>query len=199
MYSEDLKHIRNMMEKSSRFISLSGLAGVFAGSFALIASFIAYKILGSYDVRNYDVNIDYWEITLQLIGLAFATLLSSLIAGIIVTMRKSKKQNLVIWTKSTFLMLEALAIPLFSGGIMCLAFLYWGDIYYIAPATLIFYGLALINASKYTFGDVKYLGILEIFLGLIALYFLGYGLIFWAIGFGFLHILYGFIMHVKYK
>jgi len=68
----------------------------------------------------------------------------------------------------------------------------------VAPLTLIFYGLALVNASKYTLSEIRSFGIAEIVLGLIAMAFIGYGLLFWAIGFGLLHIIYGIIMHVRY-
>ena len=64
---------------------------------------------------------------------------------------------------------------------------------------LIFYGLALINSSKYTFFEIRYLGIAEIVLGLIASVFVSSGLILWAAGFGLLHIIYGIIMYYKYE
>jgi hypothetical protein len=69
----------------------------------------------------------------------------------------------------------------------------------VAPATLIFYGLALVNAERYTLTDIKYLGYCQIGLGLISLFFLGWGLVAWTFGFGVLHIVYGLIMHKKYK
>jgi uncharacterized membrane protein HdeD (DUF308 family) len=70
---------------------------------------------------------------------------------------------------------------------------------WLAPsATLVFYGLALINASKYTVRDVFYLGICEIVLGVLSMFLTGFTLLFWALGFGILHILYGTIMYFKY-
>lgn len=188
-----------MMENSSRFISLSGLAGVFAGSFALIAAFIAYNLLKYHNVSYYDVpRIENENLLVQLFVVGFITLVLSLSAGILLTIYKSKKNKLPVFTKTTYKMLENLFIPLICGGIISLSFLYWNDVYYIAPATLVFYGLGLVNAAKYTFGDVKYLGLCEITLGLISFFFIGYGLWFWSIGFGVLHIVYGIIMHRKY-
>ena len=104
-----------------------------------------------------------------------------------------------MWDATSRRLLTSFAIPLIAGGIFCLAMLFHGMFVFIAPATLIFYGLALVNASKYTFTDVQYLGYLEILLGLISLFFLGWGLLFWTIGFGVLHIVYGLVMHRKYK
>ena len=56
-----------------------------------------------------------------------------------------------------------------------------------------------VNASKYTLNDIRYLGLTEIFLGLVALVFLEYSLLFWAIGFGLVHIIYGIVMYYKYE
>ena len=91
-----------------------------------------------------------------------------------------------------------MAVPLAMGGIFSLFFLANGHEAYIAPACLIFYGIALYNGSKYTYSDIMYLGYMEMALGVANMFFLGYGLTFWAIGFGALHILYGLIMWNKY-
>lgn len=77
--------------------------------------------------------------------------------------------------------------------------IYQGHIELAAPATLVFYGLALLNASKYTLSDIRYLGLLEIVTGLMATFFIEYGLLFWAFGFGLLHIVYGIFMYYKYE
>ena len=123
----------------------------------------------------------------------------SLGVGFFFTQRKAKKAGLKVWDKTAKLMLVNLFIPLLAGGAFCLIMLHHGVVPFVAPATLVFYGLALLNASKYTFNDIRYLGISEIVLGLIALYFIDYGLLFWAIGFGVLHIIYGTAMYFKYE
>lgn len=200
-HQEDLAHIRSMMERSSRFISLSGLSGVFAGLSALIGGLYAYQLFGlnriSYmDGASYNENIDLVH---QLICTAAIVLVCAFTFGIFFTLRKSKKYNLPIWTNATKNMLFNLAVPLFVGGIFCLALLCHKFYFLIAPSMLIFYGLALINAEKYTFSDIKYLGYCQLFLGCVSLFYIGYGLVFWIIGFGILHILYGLIMFKKYK
>ena len=81
---------------------------------------------------------------------------------------------------------------------MCLILLFKGYVGIITPLTLIFYGLALVNASKYTLNEVRSLGIAEIILGLFAAQFIGYALIFWALGFGLLHIVYGILVQIRY-
>ena len=104
-----------------------------------------------------------------------------------------------MWNQSARLLLWHLAVPLVTGGLFCIILLLHGEVYLLAPTTLVFYGLALINASKYTLNDIQYLGISEIILGLIACVYVGYGLVFWALGFGILHIAYGTVMYFKYE
>ena len=200
-HQEDLSHIRSMMERSSRFISLSGLLGVFAGLSALIGGLYAYQLLGvnsiSYmDGHSYDEN---WNLVRELFFTSGIVLFSALAFGIFFTIRKSNKNNLPIWTSATKKMLFNLAIPLFVGGVFCFALLIYKIYFLIAPATLLFYGLGLINAEKYTFSDIKYLGFCQLILGCISLFILEYGLIFWIFGFGILHIFYGLVMFKKYK
>ncbi|WP_133507875.1 hypothetical protein [Flavobacterium chryseum] len=200
-HQEDLAHIRSMMERSSRFISLSGLSGVFAGLSALIGGLYVYQLFRKNGVDYFnDQHILYSaNLVSELIVTGVLILLFALTFGIFFTLRKSKKDNLPVWTTATKNMLFNLAVPLTAGGVFCLALLYHQIYVLVAPATLIFYGLALVNAEKYTFSDVKYLGFCQLILGFVSLFFLGYGLIFWILGFGILHILYGLVMFKKYK
>jgi len=200
-HQEDLSHIRSMMERSSRFISLSGLSGVFAGLSALIGGLYVYELFKANGIEYFDENYKLYSenLVLELVLVALIILFFALTFGIFFTIRKSRKYNLPIWNTATKKMLFNLAIPLSVGGIFCLALLYHHIYVLIAPATLLFYGLALVNAEKYTFSDIKYLGFCELILGCISLFYLGYGLVFWIIGFGILHILYGLIVFKKYK
>lgn len=200
-HQEDLSHIRSMMERSSRFISLSGLSGVFAGLSALIGGLYVYQLFKANGLDYFDGEHKLYSVDLvsELVFIALIILFFALTFGIFFTIRKSRKYNLPIWTTATKKMLVNLAIPLLVGGVFCLALLYHQMYVLIAPATLLFYGLALINAEKYTFSDIKYLGFCELALGCVSLFFLGYGLVFWIIGFGILHILYGLIVFKKYK
>ncbi|MFW0737199.1 hypothetical protein [Flavobacterium sp. T12S277] len=203
-HQEDLAHIRSMMERSSRFISLSGLSGVFAGLSALIGGLYVYQLFKAKNLEyfggGYEQNYSYSaDLVSELVSIGLIILVVAFSFGLLFTVRKSRKYDLPIWTSATKKMLFNLAVPLLAGGIFCLALIYHQIYGLIAPATLIFYGLALINAEKYTFSDIKYLGFCELFLGFVSLFFIGYGLLFWIIGFGILHILYGLIMFKKYK
>ncbi|WP_410221701.1 hypothetical protein [Pedobacter sp.] len=200
IYAE-LSSIRNLMERSSKFISLSGLSGIMAGIYALIGAFISYKIVyathSGLEYRSYYVNDPL--IFFQLFMVALVVLILSLTTGIWLTIRQARKKGESAWNPVSKRLLTSLSIPLFTGGFFILILLYRGDYGTIAPACLLFYGLALISGSNYTFSDVKWLGFCEIALGLLSALFPGYGLIFWTIGFGVLHIIYGSVMHFKYN
>ena len=189
-YQEDLSHIRSIMEKSSRFISLSGLSGVFVGIFAVLGAvyvFFAFEREGISYFDRYPKFYDFNFIS-ELILVALVVLVFSLAAAVFFTVRKSKRKELPIWTTSTKLLIINFSIPLVTGGVFCLGLLFHH-----------FYAFLLINASKYTYSDIRYLGICEVILGLLSSFFLGYGLVFWALGFGLLHIIYGLILYKKYQ
>ncbi|WP_292008709.1 hypothetical protein [Chryseobacterium sp.] len=200
-YHEDLSHIRSMMERSSRFISLSGLSGVFAGLAAIIGAAYVYFVFQreGIDYFDGDRNIYSPAVVRELFITGILILIVAILSGYIFTANKSRKKGLKIWDATTKRLLVTFSIPLITGGLTCLAFLHHHFFVLIAPSTLIFYGLALVSAERYTLTDVKYLGYCQIFLGLISLFFLGWGLLTWTLGFGVLHIVYGLIMHKKYK
>ena len=199
-----LTEIRSLMERSSRFISLSGLSGVFAGIFALAGAYAFYHYYATspfseeYYFRAHGEPDGMYITTFIFIDAALVLFLA-LGVGSIFTIRNSKKKGITIWDATAKRLAINLMIPLVTGGLFCLIILYHGWLVLVAPATLVFYGLALINASKYTLNDIRYLGICQIVLGLTGLLFLGYGLLLWAVGFGLLHIIYGAVMYYKYE
>ena len=201
---KEIAEIRNMMERSSRFLSLSGLSGVFAGVVALAGSIIAYNILDygkiRYDEYLYFLNPAHGvDIVISLFYLGILVLILALGGGFFFSWRKARKKGLKMWDRSARRMYIQLFIPLIAGGFFCLILINLNYVGLLASATLIFYGLALVNAGKYTLNEVQYLGISEIILGILAGIFLDFGLIFWAVGFGLLHIIYGTVMYYKYE
>lgn len=204
-YLDDLKEIRSMMEKSSRFISLSGLSGIAAGIIALAGTIAAWWYLHfrlSPQIPDYEMNINevlQLKLIIFLILDAIAVLVAAIGFGIYFAVRKSKKLSLPAWNRSAAQTVVNLIIPLVAGGLFCLVLWRYNLYLLLAPATLIFYGLALLNASKYTLHEVYYLGICEIILGLLCSIFYTYTIIFWATGFGVLHIIYGAVMYYRYE
>lgn len=192
---EDIKVIREMMEKSTKFLSLSGLSGIIAGVIALAGAFIAYFCV----IKGHQItDLNRMDTLLFLFMDAMIVLGLSIVACIYFSWRKAKKNGQKFLNNITLKTIYDLAIPLVAGGIVCLIYLFRGNTEIVISATLIFYGLALINASKYTFDEVHYLGLTEIVLGILSAIFVEYGFWIWAFGFGVCHVLYGTIMYVKY-
>lgn len=205
---DDLQHIKKMMERSSRFISLSGLSGISAGVCALIGAWLAYPYVFGYKDYIIDVNgalaqamAEDYSIILNtwLFWIAAGTFFAALISAFIFTWIKSKKEGVPLWGNTAKRLLINVSIPLIVGAIFLFKLIHFGTFGLVAPGCLIFYGLALINASKYTLDEVRYLGYVQIILGMLNLWFVGYGLYFWAMGFGMLHIIYGIYMWWKYE
>jgi hypothetical protein len=198
---KDLQSIRQLMERSSKFISLSGLSGVMSGTYALIGFARAYRLIyGDYRIFHYhDYFLVPYQTLLKLITIALVVLIASIVTGIWLSFLKAKKKGHLFFVPATKYLLVNLAIPLVTGGVFILILLSRGYYGITAPACLIFYGLALVAASHYTYGDVRWLGFFEIVIGLFSAWFPWYGLLCWAFGFGILHILYGIIMYYKYE
>jgi len=199
-YLKDITEIKNMMDRSSRFISLSGLSGLLAGIYCLVGATLAYTTLytDATTMGNYGTVLVSQDKVQRLFLIAISVIVLSLVTGISFSMRKAKKSNESLWNSSSRRLVINFAIPLVTGGFFILFLIEKEILGLVAPLTLLFYGLACVNASKYTLGDVRYLGITLIILGLLSTWFLGYGLLFWALGFGVCHILYGGIMYFKY-
>lgn len=204
-YLDDLKEIRTIMDKSTRFISLSGLSGIMAGIYGLLGSAVGFYIINTQKI--YFNTFSYEKLTagdilsnhgLIIIGTALIVAGLSIITAYFLTIKKARKHNQKIWSSQSRRLVLNFLIPLATGGLFVLVLMQYKLIGLVAPAMLIFYGLSCVNASKYTIGTVKYLGITCIALGLINTQFIGYGLYFWALGFGVCHIIYGAVMHFKY-
>jgi hypothetical protein len=203
---QTLTEIRSLMERSSKFLSLSGLSGVSAGIVALAGAAAVYMRLRTgwftaiSDYRMGPVT-DNGHLAIRefLVTVAIAVLVLALLSGTYFTVRKARRQGQTVWNASSKRLFWAIAVPLSAGGVFCLALLYYNMIWLAFPSTLIFYGLALLNGSKYTLRDVESLAYCEIALGLLSLFWPGYNLLTWAIGFGVLHIVYGLAMYFKYE
>ena len=203
-YLEDITEIKNMMSRSSRFISLSGLSGILAGCYALVGAGVAYTRLKQFSGANYEGfsgrSSALWgtDLMRDLTIIAISVIALAVITGIILTVKKAKESGEKMWDVSSKRLVLNFLLPLLTGGAFCLVLIQYGIAGLVAPATLIFYGLACINASKYTMRDIRYMGLAFIIIGLISTQFIGYGLYFWALGFGVCHIVYGTLMHFKY-
>ncbi len=190
-YVNEIKAIRQMMEQSSRFLSLSGLSGIMIGFYAITGAIIAKYLIHDSDLPNRDL-------VSQLFFLAVIILMISLVTVVVLTYRKTIRDGNKIWNKGTRMLILNLAVPLVSGGLLISIFITRGLYETIAPSLLVFYGLALVNAAKFTRQEIYYMGLCQIATGIIAAFLPDYSLILWAFGFGVIHIFYGTVMHFRY-
>ena len=196
------------MERSSRFISLSGWSGIAAGTCALVGAFFGQNALKNdyYSISTSSQNdYNYFPFFLKqllydrLFHIALSTFIAAFVSAFIFTYIRSRRNNTPVWSTTSRRLLLNVCIPMIVGGIFLLKLIENGTYGLIAPGCLIFYGLALINGSKYTVSEIKYLGYCEICLGIVSCWFTELGLYFWAVGFGVLHIIYGTLMLFKYE
>ena len=200
---EDLQHIKKMMERSSRFISLSGLSGIAAGSCALAGAWFASQKINCWVKGDCQLSLlitsNGFELINDLFWIATITFIAAFVSAFIFTYLRSKKNGTPMLGTTTVRLFWNMVIPITVGGIFLIRMMQLGEYQLVAPGCLIFYGLALVNASKYTLGEVRYLGYGQLVLGIFNLWWIGYGLQFWAMGFGVLHIVYGVMMWWKYE
>jgi hypothetical protein len=216
---QELQTIRRMMEQSSRFISLSGLSGIAAGLCALGGGLAARTYLYSDGRAAYEdlprngefVNTISHEVTLgegsflrlmlqsPMFQIACITFIAALVSAFFFTWVKSRKQGIPLWGHASKRLFINLGIPLAAGAIFIYKLMELGHFAMVAPGCLLFYGLALLHAAKYTLTEIRYLALAQILLALVNCWFLGYGLYFWMAGFGICHIIYGAAMWFKYE
>lgn len=199
-YLSDIRDIKEMMERSSRFISLSGLAGVSSGVFALLGVFVLYKFVWN-DLMVAEQGTLSMASTpmVNLLMIAVVTLILALISAILFTTHRAKKTGLKIWDSRTRQMLLTLLVPLATAGVLCTVLLAYGLVALSVSLTIIFYGLALFQGSRFTYKELRSLSFLLIFLGLISSVLPEYVLLFWGVAFGICNILYGIIVYYKYE
>lgn len=198
-YSNDLADIRSMMERSTKFLSLSGWAGICAGVYALLGALFVYHQLGFNPTQ-----LSYTEAALPfnsatVIYTAIVVLLLAVSTAAYLSFRKAGKNGEKAWNPTSRRMLLATSVPLLAGGVLILIFAHHGLFGLLAPLTMIFYGIALYNGSHFTYHDIRYLGLAQLVLGLMGCLLISWGLLLWAFGFGFLHIGYGFYMYLRYE
>ncbi|MCD8539564.1 MAG: hypothetical protein LRY55_07185 [Leadbetterella sp.] len=202
---KDLSHIRSLMEKSTKFISISGWSGILAGAYTLIAvAFLVWRlkitwlVFGEVDSATQMTWLS-GDNGLRIFILTGVTLLvASVATGIFMALKKAGRAGQAAWNPASRTVLLSVAAPLLTGGLLAVLALYKGDYAVLASCFLVFYGLTLYAGGHFSFKELRVLGALEILLGLLAYAYIPFGLLFFALGFGVLHILYGAIIIKKY-
>lgn len=200
---QSVNEIKELMERSSKFVSLSGLTGVLVGIYSLIGSWATIRVLGMQEIANGSysavLNVTTPMRLKIIVLLAAGVLASSIITAFLISYYKSRRSNQKLFNKLTYRIVWNFSIPLLTGGLFCIALLYHGHYGLTSSVMLLFYGMSLVNVSKYTFSNVAWLGYAFITLGLLDCFFEGHGLLFWTLGFGVFHIIYGILFYFLYE
>lgn len=191
---KDLYEINSIIDRSKRYTSISGVSIGIAGVFAIIGLFMANGVLkgefGNFTTSQREL------VCMYIFGLV---LVLSLLVMFILSSFKSVKSGEKIWNDKALKCLYSFFYPIATGGI--LSFLSYqnqqSDV--VLSIQLIFYGLACIAGSPFSFKEFKWLGIGCLILGITSVVFPYYNLIFWGIGFGLFNIGYGLYIHFKYE
>lgn len=196
-YLNDITAIRSMMERSSKFLSLSGWAGIMAGIYALVGTYIAFSFFTFKPATILEqTNPNTFS---PVIVLACIILVLAIGTAIVLSYKRATKRAERIWNITSRRLLTNMAIPLVTGGILLLECLSAGYTGLFVPLTMIFYGLALCSAGNFTYKEVRYLGMILIGLGLFSTCLVEYSLLLWATGFGLMHIVYGTYIYIQYE
>jgi hypothetical protein len=198
---EDLKQIRSIMEKSSTFLSLSGFSGVIVGFIALAAGVAIGASLKTILVTSEALKTAAENAGLRgnILAVFIAAFLVAVVAAYLFSLKKAKNKGLPIFNRISLHFASHLFMPLLAGGVFVIVLASKGYFDLVLPSMLIFYGLSLVSASKYTHPEIAYLGMTVAALGLLAVLFIQYSLLLWAAGFGVCTIGYGLFLYTKYE
>ena len=187
-----LNDIKEMMERSSKFKAISGLSIIIVGILASLVSAYIYFFLGDYSINTPAKWRTTFIIAICLLVVAIATVF-------VMSYIKAKRHSLRFTFDTTMRrLLLNFFVPMVAGGLLCIALLTQQHYGLVSSITLIFYGLALINSSYFSYHELRYLGYTELALGLIDCFMVDYALLTWFLGFGVLHIIFGIIFMLKY-
>lgn len=198
--AETLREIKTMMEKSSRFISLSGMSGIIIGITTIISVswFCNHYGINPFNIREGKLSELPSEHYMTAFVLALVLLSVSLFTSTWMSVKRAKKQGMIVWGPASKQLLINMMVPLGTGIVAC-SILFFRDPDIVLPLSLIFYGISLYNAGKFTHESVRFFGLCQIFLGLISMVLMQYHIIIWTIGFGLLHVIYGAFMSIKHQ
>ena len=188
---ESVNEIKELMEKSSKFISVSGLAAILAGIYALAGAYIATQVITP--ETHLIVTLEFMAI------IALSVLATAAVTAGILSYCKSQKTGQSFFSRLTYRALWNFSLPMLTGGALCISLLLHGYYDILSSVMLLFYGLTLVNVSKFTYANIAWLGYAFICLGVIDSFWEGHALLFWTIGFGGFHILYGILFYLHYE
>jgi hypothetical protein len=198
---DELAAIKSMMERSTRFLSLSGFSGILAGIYALAASGMAWYWIyfpnSSWSAGT--ESLSFKDLLNRMLVLGLGTLIAAVGSAYLLSKKKGAGNAQPFWSPASKRFLQSLFLPVALGGFFCFALLHESAFELIPAAMLLFYGIGLVQSAQFTLGEIKNLGITQVILGLLAAFFPEYGLLCWALGFGLFHVIYGTLMYFRHE
>src|SRR3984957_5845500 len=180
---DNLRFIRETMERAGSFTAVPGWGGIAMGASALIAAGVA----------AYQPSLERWLAT-WLLEAAFAMVLA-----VLAIRRKAKAAQVPVLSAPARRFVLNFAPPLIVGGLLT-AVLYRAGILAAIPGTwLLLYGTGVVTGGAFSVRVVPVMGLCFMFIGAVALFCpLSWGTAFLATGFGGLHLVFGFIIARRY-
>lgn len=199
-----LQEIKDLMSRSSRFQTISGWSIVIIGIYASIVSLGAWLLLGDHQSYTWlpqfaqDFAINTPSRTLIALVIAAILVVVSFTTVCIGSYLKTKRVNQTFaFDQTVRRCLINFFVPAVAGALFCVAMLVQGHYGLTSSIMLLFYGLALINCSHYTSSSIALLGYGQLLLGIVDCFVIHHAILFWFLGFGLLHIIYGLYLVIK--
>jgi len=181
--ADNLKFIRETMERSTHFTAVPGYGGMLMGATAIVAAYIA---LQQATLRD---RLIVW---LTEACLAFAI-------GLLAMWQKSKIAKTSLFSAPARKFAFGFAPSLIAGVVITLGLWRFEHYEMMAPAWMLLYGAAVVTGGAFSVRIVPLMGWMFIGLGAIAIALPpGYGNYLMGLSFGLLHIIFGAIIAKRY-
>ena len=180
---DNLRFIRETMERSKVFTSVPGYGGALMGATAIGAAIVAHHqpLIGNWLI--------VWLVEA---ALAFAV-------GLFALWQKSKNSGESLVSVPARKFASAFAPPIIAGVVLTALFYYRGFFEFLPCAWLTLYGTAVVTGGAYSVRIVPVVGWIFVALGAVAAFApASWGNVLMALGFGVLHIVFGLIVARRY-
>ena len=180
---DNLKFIRETMERSVVFTSVPGYGGVLMGATAIVAAYIA----------GLQISVRDWLI----VWLTEAVL--AFFIGLLAMWQKTKLAKTSLFTTPARKLVMNALPPFLCGVLITLGLWRFGHFEMMIPTWIICYGAAVVCGGAFSVKAVPAMGWCFIALGAAAFFLpAGWGNWMMALSFGALHVVFGFIIGQKY-
>ncbi len=180
---DNLRFIRSAMEGAGSFTAIPGTGGIVMGITALVAAGVA----------GFATTTTAWLVVWAVEAMVAA------VVGLVFARRKAQGQNLRLFAKPARKFMLALTPALACGAVLTSVFLRAGLPQFLPGTWLLMYGTGIVSGGTFSLRVVPVMGVCFMLLGSVAF------LLPWlnrdallAVGFGGLHLIFGFVIARRY-